>query len=125
MDTNIYAKRIADFYGKVDGAIQSVANLDGDVPQEVFVIEECSELIKELTKERRGKGDKNNVIVDDADIHTLMIGASGVGKTANFLYPNIEYCCVAGMSFVTTDSKGDLYRNIATIAENITVTKYP
>ena len=56
-------------------------------------------------------------LVDDADIHTLMIGASGVGKTANFLYPNIEYCCAAGMSFATTDSKGDLYRNTATIAE--------
>lgn len=56
-------------------------------------------------------------LVDDADIHTLMIGTSGVGKTANFLYPNIEYCCAAGMSFVTTDSKGDLYRNTATIAE--------
>ncbi len=56
-------------------------------------------------------------LVDDADIHTLMIGASGVGQTANFLYPNIEYCCAAGMSFVTTDSKGDLYRNTATIAE--------
>lgn len=56
-------------------------------------------------------------LVDDADVHTLMIGASGVGKTANFLYPNIEYCCAAGMSFVTTDSKGDLYRNTATIAE--------
>ena len=56
-------------------------------------------------------------LVDDADIHTLMIGASGVGKTANFLYPNIEYCCAAGMSFITTDSKGDLYRNTATIAE--------
>ena len=56
-------------------------------------------------------------LVDDADIHTLMIGASGVGKTANFLYPNIEYCCAAGMSFVTSDSKGDLYRNTATIAE--------
>ncbi|MCM1062587.1 MAG: type IV secretory system conjugative DNA transfer family protein [Eubacterium sp.] len=56
-------------------------------------------------------------LVDDADIHTLMIGASGVGKTANFLYPNIEYCCAAGMSFLATDSKGDLYRNTATIAE--------
>lgn len=56
-------------------------------------------------------------LVDDADIHTLMIGASGVGKTANFLYPNIEYCCAAGMSFAVTDSKGDLYRNTATIAE--------
>lgn len=64
--------------------------------------------------ERSGK---MTALLDDHDIHTLMIGASGVGKTANFLYPNIEYCCAAGMSFITTDSKGDLYRNTATIAE--------
>lgn len=63
------------------------------------------------------RGGKMTAILDDHDIHTLMIGASGVGKTANFLYPNIEYCCAAGMSFITTDSKGDLYRNTATIAE--------
>lgn len=63
------------------------------------------------------RGTEMVALVDDADIHTLMIGASGVGKTANFLYPNIEYCCATSMSFVTTDSKGDLYRNTATIAE--------
>ncbi len=66
----------------------------------------CNESVGQMT-----------ALVDDSDIHTLMIGASGVGKTANFLYPNIEYCCAAGMSFVATDSKGDLYRNTATIAE--------
>lgn len=60
--------------------------------------------------------DGYTALVDDGDVHTLMIGASGVGKTANFLYPNIEYCCAAGMSFLTSDSKGDLYRNTATIA---------
>lgn len=63
------------------------------------------------------RGGKMTALLDDHNIHTLMIGASGVGKTANFLYPNIEYCCAAGMSFITTDSKGDLYRNTATIAE--------
>lgn len=45
-------------------------------------------------------------LVDEGDIHCLMIGAAGVGKTANFLYPNIEYACASGMSFVTTDTKG-------------------
>lgn len=65
----------------------------------------------------RESGTGMTALLDNSDIHTLMIGASGVGKTANFLYPNIEYCCAAGMSFVTTDSKGDLYRNTATIAE--------
>ena len=53
------------------------------------------------------------------DVHCLMIGAAGVGKTAHFLYPNIEYACACGMSFLTTDTKGDLYRNYAGIA-NIT-----
>lgn len=57
-------------------------------------------------------------LVDDDDIHCLMIGAAGVGKTANFLYPNLEYACAAGMSFITTDTKGDLYRNYAGIAKD-------
>jgi type IV secretion system protein VirD4 len=45
-------------------------------------------------------------LVDDNDIHCLMIGAAGVGKTAYFLYPNLEYTCACGMSFLTTDTKG-------------------
>ena len=57
-------------------------------------------------------------LVDDDDVHCLMIGAAGVGKTANFLYPNLEYACACGMSFITTDTKGDLYRNYAGIAKD-------
>lgn len=57
-------------------------------------------------------------LIDDDDIHCLMIGAAGVGKTANFLYPNLEYACASGMSFITTDTKGDLYRNYASIAKD-------
>ena len=45
-----------------------------------------------------------------------MIGASGVGKTAFFLYPNLEYACACGMSFLALDTKGDLARNYGTIA---------
>jgi hypothetical protein len=37
-------------------------------------------------------------LVDDDDIHCLMIGAADVGKTANFLYPNLEYACACGKS---------------------------
>ncbi len=55
--------------------------------------------------------------VDDGDVHTLLIGSPGIGKTAYFLYPNIEYACASGMSFFTTDTKGDLYTNMGTIAE--------
>ena len=62
-------------------------------------------------------GSSVTALVDEGDIHCLMIGAAGVGKTANFLYPNIEYACASGMSFVTTDTKGDLFRNYAGIAK--------
>lgn len=53
----------------------------------------------------KGKS-KTVALVDDQDVHALMIGAAGVGKTAYFLYPNIEYACASGMSFISTDTKG-------------------
>ena len=56
-------------------------------------------------------------LVDSADVHTMMIGAAGCGKTAYWLYPNLEYACASGMSFLTTDTKGDLYRNYGKIAK--------
>ena len=63
------------------------------------------------------KGGSVTALVDTGDIHCLMIGAAGVGKTAHFLYPNIEYACASGMSFLCTDTKGDLFRNYAGIAK--------
>lgn len=65
-------------------------------------------------KKRKGV---DYAMVDDDDVHTLMIGAAGCGKTAYWLYPNLEYACAAGMSFLTTDTKGDLYRNYGNIAK--------
>lgn len=58
-------------------------------------------------------------LVDSDDVHVLMIGASGVGKTAYFLYPNLEYACASGMSFLALDTKGDLARNYGAIARDI------
>ncbi len=63
------------------------------------------------------KGSKHTTaVIDTGDVHTLMIGAAGVGKTAYFLYPNIEFACASGMSFLSTDTKGDIARNYAGIA---------
>ena len=56
-------------------------------------------------------------LVDKDDVHCLMIGASGVGKTAYFLYPNLEYACASGMSFLALDTKGDLARNYGAVAQ--------
>ena len=55
-------------------------------------------------------------LVDSDDIHCLMIGASGVGKTAYFLYANLEYASASGMSYLALDTKGDLARNYGAIA---------
>ena len=63
-----------------------------------------------------GKKNKVTALVDPDDIHCLMIGASGVGKTAFFLYPNLEYACASGMSFLALDTKGDLARNYGAVA---------
>lgn len=56
-------------------------------------------------------------VVDPGDVHTMMIGAAGVGKTACFLYPNLEYACASGMSFLSTDTKGDLARNYGEVCK--------
>lgn len=59
---------------------------------------------------------KNTALIDTGDVHVLMIGAAGVGKTAYWLYPCIEYACASGMSFLSTDTKGDIMRNYGRIA---------
>ena len=63
------------------------------------------------------RGKRLDALVDCDDVHCLMIGASGVGKTAFFLYPNIEFSCACGMSFLILDTKGDLARNCGRIAQ--------
>jgi len=78
-----------------------------DLPTEQGLILGCKGKTQELT-----------ALVDSDDIHCLMIGASGIGKTAFFLYPNLEYACASGMSWLALDSKGDLARNYGTIAKN-------
>ena len=57
-------------------------------------------------------------LVDTGDVHAIMIGAAGVGKTAYWLYPCLEYALASGMSFASTDTKGDVFRNYAGIARD-------
>lgn len=64
----------------------------------------------------KGSKKKTIAMIDTGDVHALMIGAAGVGKTAYWLYPCIEYACASGMSFLSTDTKGDVMRNYGNIA---------
>lgn len=56
------------------------------------------------------RGKQLDALVDRDDVHCLMIGASGVGKTAFFLYPNLEFACASGMSYLALDTKGGATR---------------
>ena len=68
--------------------------------------------VKKMIEEQRDI----RALVDSDDVHCLMIGASGVGKTAFFLYPNLEYASASGMSYLALDTKGDLARNYGAVA---------
>ena len=80
-------------------------------------VDEKGNIIQGLVIGCKGSKGTVNGLIDSGDVHCLMIGAAGVGKTAYFLYPNLEYACASGMSFITTDTKGDLARNYGTIAK--------
>ena len=86
------------------------------VKQHGKLYSQLSRLDKRKKKPKRKERNPMRAIVDTDDIHCLMIGASGVGKTAYFLYPNLEYACACGMSFLALDTKGDLARNYGAVA---------
>ncbi len=72
------------------------------------------------------RGKQLDALVDRDDVHCLMIGASGVGKTAFFLYPNLEFACASGMSYLILDTKGTSRelrndREKSTTATNVSV----
>ena len=78
----------------------------------------CKDLPQGTVVGMRRYGKQVYGLVDAGDVHTLMIGAAGVGKTACFLYPNLEYACASGMSFLTTDTKGDLARSYGEVCKD-------
>jgi len=55
--------------------------------------------------------------IDTSDNHTMLISTTGGGKTTFFLYPNLEMTCACGFSFLATDTKGDVFRDYAGIAQ--------
>ena len=67
-----------DFYPRPDDslkkAIAAVAKLDSTsgVPQSVYVAEECSELVKELMKKERRKGNNFAIIDEACDVLTTV-----------------------------------------------------
>ena len=47
--------------------------------------------------------------VDDGEFHTLVIGATGSGKTVSTILPTVKVLAKKGESMVITDPKGEIY----------------
>lgn len=99
-------KEVKKTYKRIDFQPNEWRNNPDSRPKEQGIVVGCKNSRKGTT-----------ALVDTGDVHALMIGAAGVGKTAFWLYPCIEYACATGMSFLSTDTKGDVVRNYGTIAE--------
>lgn len=95
-------------------------NAELNLPQGIIVgCQNKMRLVFDKTKKLPLRLRKETIaLVDTADVHTMMVGAAGCGKTAYWLYPNLELACASGMSFLTTDTKGDLYRNYVNICKH-------
>lgn len=51
--------------------------------------------------------------VDNGEYHTLVIGATGSGKTQDVIFPTIKVLAKHGESIICTDPKGELYEETA------------
>ncbi len=107
------AKKRRDFTGHSQAAGEAPPSYSGKKKQRKPKKKKTAiSKIKNVMEDQRDV----RALVDSDDIHCLMIGASGVGKTAYFLYANLEYASASGMSYLALDTKGDLARNYGAIA---------
>ena len=65
-----------------------------------------------------GPKDHVTALVGTDDIHAMVTAASGAGKTAFSMFLYMKDALASGMSFLCTDTKGDLFRNYAGIAKD-------
>lgn len=63
--------------------------------------------------------DQTNLFINTSESHSLIIGASGSGKTQSIMLPMLKMSIMAGESFLIHDVKGELYRQFSsTLKEN-------
>ena len=55
--------------------------------------------------------DDQNAYIDDSNMHTLVIGATGSGKTAGIINPTMKMLMKGRESMVITDPKGEIYED--------------
>ena len=58
---------------------------------------------------------ENEAWVDDGEYHTLVIGATGSGKTQTVIKPTVKLLAKNGESMIITDPKGEIYESTASM----------
>lgn len=77
-------------------AINGVIKVDSEsgIGQGIYVIEECSELIKALTKEERGKGSREEIVDEACDVlTTIAIMLAGMNVSNDEIEGRMIYKC--------------------------------
>ena len=62
---------------------------------------------------------KNLVYVDNGEAHSLVIGATGSGKTTMIINPLVSFLAKKGESMVITDPKGEIYEKNGEMLRNL------
>ena len=62
---------------------------------------------------------KNKVYVDNGEFHSLVIGATGSGKTQTVIFPQVDILAKAGESMVITDPKGEIFNSCAGMLKDL------
>ncbi len=65
----------------------------------------------------RSSGKKTFALVDEGDVHTPYGGRCRCRQDGILFVSKFEFACASGMSFISTDTKGDVVRNYGTIAK--------
>ena len=60
----------------------------------------------------------NEIWVDDGEYHTLVIGATGSGKTQTVIFPTVELLAKKRESMIITDPKGEIYEGTANMLKD-------
>lgn len=57
--------------------------------------------------------DEKNLYIKDDEVHTIVIGSTGSGKTQSIMLPQLRLAIKAQESFVVHDVKGEIYNNLS------------
>ena len=88
--------------------IKAVSNMDSNsgVSQSIYVIEECSELIKELMKKERRKENKTNIINEACDVLTMVfVLLDQYGVSEAYIKEQISFKCKRALDRYANDGE--------------------